>query len=575
LSDALQQLEIDGYLTDDMLNTLISTYPDLVAVTGLQIDKVREYLTADADLKKQLIESAKSNATTAITQAEVVIESYRAQIDAIRAYSLAVGGGSYGVGYALIEANKNIELQDKIIQDSKNNIALLDNELKQLDSTDKGRTEAIKKSREEQEDSNKVLTAQERILRDINQQIALLQKEYARTDDAENQIRINEELIAQYQLQKVAIMNVRAEFIESNKGLKEGTDKYDDYIDKLYAFSLQVEDATNNIFSLTTANLDLANSINEVKKANEEANLKDITKELNEYIEEQTRKIKLLKEQRDAYYDSAIKSAQDDIDNYNKQNELLDNQVKLQELLMNLQEARERRANILANKNVRLVKDSEVGFEFVADPRALREAEDAINDAEKSISDFRTSVSQKAEQDRLESIKSNLEAQRDAELDSYDKSIQDWETFNSGLTQLIESGAEITKEMLQATVDSYGNIEATSYASRLTALDGYITEYNAKLASINSIAAQIDERTTTPTIVPAPTTVLGGGVSSGASGTVTSNAPSTNSLVGKSTPTVNSSNSQTTINTLNVKSDRSDVDAIIRDANAKAKIMKY
>lgn len=578
LAEAVAFFTEKGYLTEEMLKSLKDNgYGQLIVALG-QSDE------AFIDSANVVLSSNKTLISSEITKTQAIIDATRIRIKAYQDEAKARNNRDGLIGaLGLPELNKANQFLDNINQQDTANLSnaesllgRLKSRLEEIGQVEKETSSIKSNSTSVTEKQDKSLTELERTLRDVNQEIALQQKLYARTDDVEEQIRINEVLIGLYKDQKVAIENVRAEFIEKNKNLKQGTAEYDNYIDQLYKFSLQVEDATNNIFSLTKSNISLANSLDEVKKKASEADLKDLTSEITNFVKDQIKNIKNLKEIRDKYYDSAIEKAQQDIDNFKKTNDEISDQIKLQQMLLDLQTLRERRQNIIDNKNVRLVRDSEVGFEWVADPRELRKAEEDIANAEQSIAEFRRSMSEKAELERLEAVKSAIEQERKLEFDGYDQRIKDWELFDSALSDAISSGAEITNELLKGIMSKYGEIEQTSYNERLSSLDGFISTYNAKLAEINRLAADISAREQTiKNIVPTPNSVLGTGVS-GTSGKVQSTAPSTGSIAKKVTPiSTQSTSNQTNINNLNINSGRDSVDAIIKDANAQAKIMKY
>lgn len=261
LSDALYDLETQGYLSDDMLNTLIETYPDLITVTGLQIDKVREYARAERESTDEVIAKSKEMLNAKIVEAEQVLKLNQAKLESVMALTKQENQ-YYSVVEAVKDYSKSISESNKIIQDAKNSLALLNNETAQISDIDVHRGESLKDFYEKDiKKVEKPLTDLERKLRDINQAISVQQKLYARTDDAEEQIRINDKLIGLYKEQRVAIQNVRAEFEAKGKNIKQNTAEYDDYIDQLYKFDLQIEDATNSVFSLTQQTAQLTSEL--------------------------------------------------------------------------------------------------------------------------------------------------------------------------------------------------------------------------------------------------------------------------------------------------------------------------
>lgn len=286
LSDALQQLEIDGYLTDDMLNTLIETYPNLVTETGLQVDAIEAYIKMDRAAREQVIRSTRANMVDKIREAQTEVDAQQTKINAIKAYMTAIGGGSYGAGIGLTNAQTEITNAKAQLQDAKNNIALLDNELSQLADTDVRRTAAIKASREETEKEEVALTSLERELKRINQEIAINQQLQARTSDKEEQIKLNEQLIQLYIQQKSTLEKSRLELEANNKSIKVGDKGYDDYIDKLYEFSLAIEQAETSIVNSTYAIRDLNKELASSKLEGLQEKLIGIIKDANDLAKE-------------------------------------------------------------------------------------------------------------------------------------------------------------------------------------------------------------------------------------------------------------------------------------------------
>lgn len=570
LSDALEQLEIDGYLTDDMLNTLIETYPDLVSVTGLQTDAVRAYLEMDKAAREQILRNTKSNMVDKIREAQVVVDSYRVQINALRAWATA-NGGSYGVGIGLSKMEGEITNAEAIIKDASNNIALLDNELAQLSATDIKRNANVQKSAEEKSEATEkeieLLSESERALKAVNQQIALQQKLYARTEDADEQIKINLGLIELYKKQKTAIEKVRDEYLAANKSIKKTDEGYDEYIDTLYDFALQIEDATNNMYNLTQTNEDLAKSIKETNDEIARNKLDDLSDDISDAIDDEIDKLKELQKAKDDAFDKSIKDTENQIDGLNKTNEALEDQIKLQELLDNLQELRERKANIEGNKNVRLVNDSGVGFEWVADPRELRAVNEEIKDAQTEIDNFNRNLAQKAEIDSLEAKKENIEEEQRIMNESYDQEIEDWEDFKSELDELIEKGGIITSEKISEIMANLGTIEKDSYVLRLLEVVAFVNNYNAILKTMGGSSAMDFDSMYTPNTGVNFDSMY----NSGTGGTSTTVPTATNLGSNISNNTTNA-NKQTNIGNINVVSPAKSVDALLNDINSKAKV---
>ena len=299
LSDSLYQLETQGYLTEEMLASLLLAYPDIITQTGLVAEAVQKYANAEEQSTNRIIDSKIQLLKVQKKTFEEQIKLYEASMRLL-AYDTGTNDElMYAAQFAL--SSGVIGNAFAAVRNAENAIAQLENAKKVIQGITKSRNESLlgKSAVEETKKVIESLTAQERALRDINQQIALLQKKYARTTDSEEQIKINNQLIAQYKLQRKTLVDLRNELEKNNATVKEGDEGYDDYIDQLYAFSLQIEDATNNIFSLTNANNSLIEtmkeSVNELRTMLRQL----IEQELKDEIESHKELIKTAKEQLD------------------------------------------------------------------------------------------------------------------------------------------------------------------------------------------------------------------------------------------------------------------------------------
>jgi len=556
LSDALEELEVNGFLTDDMLNTLIETYPDVISQTGLAKDAFIDYVNSNKTKTIEEINRLKALANAEIETAKIIINSRKA-IDFL----------SEGQGESSIFAQAELA-----IKNAENGIILLENEEKQIKAIDKARKDAITSSKKEV----KVLTEMELALNNINFQIDLQQKLLERAND-EDQVGINENLIELYEDLRVALIEQQKELEAQGKSLKKGTKEYDDYIDASFKLSLAIEDATNGIVKFTDANKELNKVVEENKLDAIAESLKELGEEINDEIQKQIDLQKNLAKESEAYYDNLISSKEDEITALKEANDEREKQVKLEELLQSLQDLRERRANILANKSARIVKDAEVGFEFISDPREIKQVNEDILDAEKSIDEFRRE--QKFEQDikRLETTIDTLEKEAEAEQAGFDKRIEELGIFQDTINTEIENGGLIQETTLQTIQDALLGIETTSYGVRLTEVDGFITDYNTRIAKLNAQKATVDAinssiNATGNNIQRAidNANAINSGSSSSNTSTTASTESGSNASNRISGGNVSNSNSETSINNLNVNSNANSIEEIIEDAKGFA-----
>lgn len=471
LSDALLQIETTGFLTDDMLNTLIETFGASIVQVINAKDAFADYVDSNKTKTLEEIERLES-----LAQAE--IDTAKARIEALKALNLAQGG------FSLVEAFKDADLA---IRNAENNLALLENERKQLEGVDKAREDAIKKSQKEV----KVLSDLELKLKEVNFQIDLQKKLLGRTDVEEEQIEINNTLIELYEQQRDLLIEQQRELEAQGKSLQKGTEEYDDYINASYELALAIEDSTNSIIDLTRANNELNKSIAEGELDKLAESIEEIGNSINDTIEDEIENLKNLAKASEEYYDNLIESKEKEIEALKEANEQREEQIKLEGLLQDLQDLRERRENILNQRNQRLVKDAEVGFELIADRDELKEVDEQIKETQDAIADFRREQVLNENVRRIEEEISTLETIAQNEQDSYDRRIDELETFQDLVNSQIANGGQITQEITASIVNGVQSIENASYNNRLSSLQSFINSYNAKLATLNSTQARI------------------------------------------------------------------------------------
>jgi TP901 family phage tail tape measure protein len=559
LSDALEQLTIDGFLTDDMLDALIETYGASIIQTGLAKDAFTEYVEKNRLNTLKEIERLETLAQAEINTAKVIIASRKA-ID-----FLSEGQGENTL---LTQANK-------AIKDAENNLVLLANERRQIESVDKAREESIKKSREkktkeEYEAVDKLTLSLNKNKFAIDQQNKLL----SRTTDLDNRIAINGRLTTLYAQQRDLLLEQQLALDEEAKSLVAGTKEYDAYIDEAFRLSLAIEDTTNSIFGLVDAtNQIVKDGLNLGVEQSEEELIK-LGEILNGVIQD---KIDLEEENFKATKkasDAAIRDKEAELEALKEANDALKDKVKLEDLLSDLQDLKDRRSNILANKNKRLVKDAEVGFVQVVDTDALKDVNKDIADSEKVILDFRNDQAMQAAEDKLQNDIDALNETARIEEESYNTRVGELESFQNDISEKIEAGDIITIESVTTLNDTLETVESTSYTSRLTNLDGFISDYNSKIATLNVQKAEVEvledqikaveesiQRNTFQPIIP---------IRSGS--TESSTTIGDRATVGGSGDTTTST---TTVNTMNVQTNEDSLERLIDNATGQSKLQQF
>jgi hypothetical protein len=106
--------------------------------------------------------------------------------------------------------------------------------------------------------------------------------------------------------------------------------------------------------------------------------------------------------------EAAIDTKKTEIDAQEKLLDALDEEYDKEDKLLRLQQEREKLANIRNERNVRLYNATTGKFDWVADPRALREQEQVVADLEREMQ-------RDAERQAIQDVINSLEAQKEAE----------------------------------------------------------------------------------------------------------------------------------------------------------------
>jgi len=573
LSNAMEELEESGYLSAESIRKLQAEFSDIVSVTELTKEGMEQY---GATTRQVIIDQI----SDLRKKWEVELAVAKSRIIAIKEEAKALF--LLVKPLSLVNKLRGLKQQETEIQNAKNNLALLDNTLKSLEGVDIQRAknlETSSKSTASTEKEIKALTDLQLLLNNINFQIQIQQKLLSRTDGDETKARINTKLIGLYGKLKQSLIDQQVELDNVNKSIKRGEEGYDEYIQKTYELSLSIEDATNNIYNYAKANMEMALSAKEASKAITESEIEDAIKAINDELDIQIDKIEELKKASNDYYDGLISDKEDELQKLIETNSEVEDRIELERMLANLQDLRERRQNILNNKKARIVKDAEVGFEYITNPEELRNVERDIESSERDINDFKRSLVQSENEKVLQEQIDSLEKQKQAESDSYDLRILEVESFQSTINMEVENGNKITESMTRNLAGILQGIESSSYSNRLSNLGGFVNAYNAKISQlasqqrvINNMQRSIDDsfKNNTPTTNKEFKT---SGELNVNKGKLIASSPSNNSNL-NTTKASGGNTSKVDINHLTVKSSAKDLDTLVKDMMGAVKIFE-
>lgn len=213
----------------------------------------------------------------------------------------------------------------------------------------------------------------------------------------------------------------------------------------------------------------IKNATDAIKDYNKEA--QDlIEKKLSDVIDKATSSFDGLSD----VIDDSIDSIDDEIDSLKRKQDALDAEYDRKKLLLEVEEARAKLANVQAERNVKLYTGQGItGWEFVADPQEVQSAQESLNDAKEKLYEFDVEASQKAEIQKLEDEKKALQERK-----------QEFEKFQKNIETAMKNHEEITSGMLNGWLSSLSASEQESYALRIEQVKTFVADYNAQLAQL-------------------------------------------------------------------------------------------
>lgn len=368
----------------------------------------------------------------------------------------------------------------------------------------------------------------------------------------------------------------------------------DDLISKLQSLSSEVKgygdswsDANNKIISdnkeiAKIIKDDILDKFNKLKDSVLDSISKDIDKlesDMKDYKTLSDKDIKKLETDKQNALDAldiqqelaqtALDNYNDSIDKQEEVNKLKEIDAKISEENLSYQESLlellNTQSDILNNKNVRQLNAEGTAFEFIADPQALQENADAIQDLTdehtQTLADLATERNEevksqaiKAEQDRLQAEIDriskekklletsynnqidNLKTTQQATLDSYTNRIEALKTFQTSLKEKTDEGNAITKADQEKLFDDLLKSDNTYFTNKIAGYQSMVNSINAILGGISG-GSTVTARVAT-TVTQSNNTLSPTSSSSSSSGSSTSVTGKANSGISQTTVTV-------------------------------------
>ena len=249
----------------------------------------------------------------------------------------------------------------------------------------------------------------------------------------------------------------------------------DELAESIMNYRIEQERANNAVIGFQK-------ELNDIDLEKAKSKMEDLADTLEDAISDLEKK----KETKLAYYDKQIEAIESEIDALQEANDLEDERIKRLELQNELLELREKRQNILNEKNVKIIKDAEVGFEISADPREIEKVNDEIAQAEKDLADFEVEVERNKQIQLLQNEIDYLEQKKIKVEEYYNNEIEALEDQLETLNTAISDNQVIQEGIITTIQDSLIGIEGGKYDERLTLAKEFVKEYNAEIAKMNA-----------------------------------------------------------------------------------------
>lgn len=179
--------------------------------------------------------------------------------------------------------------------------------------------------------------------------------------------------------------------------------------------------------------------------------------------------IKALEKERDA----EIEPLDDQIDALKKQNEEIERGEKLEELKLDILKKQDALLNARNERTVRMYNAATGQWEWVADARKVKDAEEALEDAKKDLRDYER-------QTELDLAIEELEARKEAIKAAYQIKIDAWQNYLDGLSGAVDAEGAYIAQSVQQNKDAAQEIADAweSTAERIKAAIASMPEGN-------------------------------------------------------------------------------------------------
>jgi len=254
--------------------------------------------------------------------------------------------------------------------------------------------------------------------------------------------------------------------------LKKGTEDYDKLLETINSRSVDWYNQEKSILAIKKEQNDALKELEKTLKDINKTIVSDYQKSIEKAINIEMDGVENLIEENKIFYKGKIDSIDMTIDSLKLEKDLQSEIADILEIQNDLLKAKEKLSNVLKEKNTRVV-GANGEFEYVANPKDVREASEDIIKIEKTLQEKLSQQSFNAKIRDLETEKNLLKEEEKAKEDSLKNRLS---TMKLHLTSLKE-------------------IEAESYLERLEQLKEFINSYNLALKQLGGNSISVSSAT--------------------------------------------------------------------------------
>lgn len=508
LNQAQKEMQDSGYVSEETIKKLIENFSDFEDQTKLSKDGIISFVNTHKDGIKTQIQNEITKTDSVIQETQQRIKAYEAELKALEdlangSYIASLNAKVASGELSDVEAESRLGIRRRIATDgmryaqsqlndlrkkrnfllgtldsldyeksSKSGSSSKSKEVSDLDARYKELNESLRDNQHlldvEQEKLSQVNSDQDRI--SILNEINRLEGEHKRALEALNAEQLNE---------INSLQNVKSRTKEQEERLQEIISRYQQTTLEIYKTNTSMKNNIQTIEEMTKKQKEYANSL-----------IDSYQKYLISNIEKEIDALEKSKQKAKETAQRKIDAIQDEIDALEKKNDTIKEQEEREERLLELEQLRERLANIRANKSVQTLKQQADGswqYEYVADMDEVTNLEEQIKEKQLDLDrwerDLETRRLIDKKRARIEEIQDDL--RRDEER--YNRKIEKLQNFVASEKEKMDARDEELITSMEELKTALLGIDSSMYSDRLKALEEFVAEYNRIASKMNTV----------------------------------------------------------------------------------------